>query len=151
VWSPSRAAKERIAKRRSGVGAKIGQWPLVGASVALLLIIMVSQEMVSQVHPMAIADLPFTGHAAPQPKAMREDAVKITLSRDGAVYFRNTKVLPKDLPDLIRKTVQEGAERRAYLAADARAKYGDVKAVVDLIGQAGIRDITILAEKTVPR
>lgn len=151
MWSPSRVAKERIAKRRSRVGAKIGQWPLVGTSVALLLIIMASQGMVSQVHPMVVADLPFTAHAAPRPMAVRENAIKITLTRDGMIYFRNQKTTPQELTGLIHIAVEKGTERRVYLASDARAKYGDVKAVVDLIGQAGISDITLLAEKTSPR
>ena len=96
MWSPSRTAKERIAKRRSRVGAKIGQWPLVGTSVALLLIIMVSQGMVSQVHPMVVADLPFTAHAAPRLMAVRENAIKFTLTRDGLIYFRNQKTTPRN-------------------------------------------------------
>lgn len=39
------------------------------------------------------------------------------------------------------------AEKKVYLAVDARAKYGDAAAVAGEIGKAGIREICILAYK----
>jgi len=150
VWSPSRGAKERIAKRSSGVRARVDQWPLVGASVALLLIIIVSQGTLSQVCHMAIADLPLTAYATPQPKAMRENAIKIVISRDGSVYFRNQRTDSEALRELIRKAVEDGAERKVYLTVDGRAKYGDAKVVYDAIAAGGVRDICLMAEKIDP-
>ena len=54
---------------------------------------------------------------------------------------------PKSLPFLIRSAVQEGAERKVYLAVDSRARYSDAAAVVGQIGNAGIGEICILAYK----
>jgi biopolymer transport protein ExbD len=73
--------------------------------------------------------------------------MKIYMTRDGRVYFRNTRLNVKSLPILIRGAAVEGAEKKVYLAVDARAKYGDAAAVVDEIGKAGIREICILAYK----
>ena len=64
-------------------------------------------------------DLPSGLFATAQPKALREDAMKILLTRDGRLYFRSTRVAAKSLPILIRGAVQEGAERKVYLAVDA--------------------------------
>ena len=150
MWSPSRLAKARIAKRRSRIGARVDQWPLVGTSIAVLLIIMVSQGTVAQVCHMTVADLPLSAYAASQPKATREDAIKITVSRDGAIFFRNVKIDPTQLASLIQQAVKEGAERKVYLTVDARTKYGDAKVVYDAIAAGGVRDICLMAEKIEP-
>ncbi len=99
------------------------------------------------VHGDVPVDVPSAFHATRQPKAVREDAVEISLARDGRVLFRHTRVLPKSLPILIRGAVQDGAEKKVYLAVDARAKYGDAAAVVDAIARAGINQICFLAYK----
>jgi len=122
----------------------------VGTSIALLLIVIVSQGMVSQVCHMAIADLPLTAYAAPRPKAMREDAIRITVLRDGSIFFRNAKVDPTSLPTAVQQAVKEGAERRVYLTVDARTKYLDAKVVYDAIAAGGVRDICLMAEKIDP-
>jgi len=38
----------------------------------------------------------------------------------------------------------QGGERKGYLKADARAKYGDVKAVIACIKGAGIENIGLI-------
>jgi hypothetical protein len=67
------------------------------------------------------------------PGAEREDAMQISVTRDGRIYFRNNIIMLQDLPEQIRQGVQNGAEKRIYLNADARAKYADVLAVLDQI------------------
>jgi len=99
----------------------------------------------------APVDLPQSVFAASELKALREDAMRIQVSRDGNIFFRDVKVAPEHLPDLIGKAIKEGSERRVYFSADARAKYADVKVTLNLIDQAGIRDVTILAERVAPR
>ena len=124
-------------------------WPFVGILLAILMMMMCNTPPYHY-HPFGPVDYPYSIYAAAQPKAIREDSIRISLTRDGSIFFRGTKVSAEDLPDFIRKAAQEGSERRVYLAADARARYADVKAVIDCIGQAGIRDVTVPAEKIRP-
>jgi biopolymer transport protein ExbD len=119
----------------------------VGTSIAVLLIIMVSQGMASQVHHSVVADLPLTAYAASQPKATREDAIRITVSRDGAIFFRNVKIAPAELKERIRGAMREGAERKAFLAVDGRSQYYDVETVLDQIRDSEITQICFLAER----
>jgi len=86
--------------------------------------------------------------AVAQPKAKKENAITVQVSRDGSVFFRNQKVLVQDVPQYIRDAVKEGAEPRVYLSGDARAKYRDIQRVVAKIREAGIEDIVILTEPT---
>ncbi|HXC48254.1 MAG TPA: biopolymer transporter ExbD [Candidatus Sulfotelmatobacter sp.] len=91
-------------------------------------------------------DLASAVHAKPLPGALKEDAITVVLSRDGRVYFGDTRVPTKELPGFIRKAYQNGSERKVYLRADARAKYGEVKAVLDQISAAGIQNVAFMVE-----
>lgn len=92
-------------------------------------------------------DLPTSFHATAQPKARAEDAMRVSVTRDGRVYFLNIRLRVKDLPILIRAAVGPGAEKKVYLAVDSRARYRDAAAVVEQVANAGIREICILAYK----
>lgn len=93
------------------------------------------------------ADLPQSSHSAPMPKALREDALVITIARDGSVYFRDLRVLKGNLPDMIREGLRNGAENTVYIKADARAKYGAVKAVLDQVRLSGVQNINFITEQ----
>jgi len=62
------------------------------------------------------------------------------------VYFRNYRTTAADLPQTIEKALRDGAERKVYIKADARARYSDVEGVVDAVRHAGIPDIVFLTE-----
>ena len=144
MWSPSQAAAEREAKRRPQFYSYLNLWPFVGVLLALFIMFLMGGP---PPHGDIALDVPSAFHAKAQPKARAEDAMKIYVTRDGRVYFRNYRAEPKSLPFLIRNAMQEGAERKVYLAVDARARYRDAAVVVEQISNAGITEICILAYK----
>jgi biopolymer transport protein ExbD len=91
-------------------------------------------------------DLPGANHARKLPKALREDVILISVIRDGSAYFRNTRIHPAELPGKIHEAVLNGAEKHIYLNVDARAKYGDVNAVLPYIQLSDTKEISLLAE-----
>lgn len=143
MWSPSQVAKVRIARRKSAVSADINLVGLLSVSISLLFFLMVLRPPRVGI----LADLPVAKTADLQPHAVREDAIRIMVARDGRVFFRNAPVASEELPGLIRAALQEGAEEEVYLAVDSRAKNGDVKPVIDQMRLAGIRSVVILANK----
>ena len=68
----------------------------------------------------------------------------IGIQRDGRVLFGRDPVRPSDLPPKIRESVSYGSERKVYIKADARAKYGSVAEVLDAVHAAGIEKIGFL-------
>jgi biopolymer transport protein ExbD len=52
-----------------------------------------------------------------------------------------------NLPDYIRDGVKHGAENRVYIKADARAKCGAVKEVIDDVHSSGVEMIGFLADE----
>jgi biopolymer transport protein ExbD len=145
LWSPSRVAAQRAAKRRPSFYLDLNLWPFVAVLLVLLIMFMVGGP---QTHGDIALDLPNVFHATAQPKARAEDAMKIYVMRDGRVYFRSTKVQARSLPILIRSAVGEGAEKKIYLGVDAQAQYGDAAVVVEQVSKTGIGEICILAWKS---
>lgn len=68
----------------------------------------------------------------------------VSIMRDGQDYFGSHRIAPDELPELIRNGLRGGAENRIYLSADARAKYSDVKAILDRIREAGVERVSFL-------
>jgi biopolymer transport protein ExbD len=91
------------------------------------------------------ADLPKVWHPIPLRGANREDALIVSILRDGTLYFGNDKTRPGDLPAQIRAGVGHGAEKKIYIRADARVRYRTVLEVLDAIRSTGVEKIAFLA------
>jgi biopolymer transport protein TolR len=91
--------------------------------------------------------LPQMHHAVSMPASNREDAMVIAVMRDGRVFFGTDCIEPWNLPVKIRDRVSRSAERKVYIRADARAKYGAVKDVLDGVRSSGIEKIGFLVEQ----
>ena len=71
----------------------------------------------------------------------------MSITRNGDVFFRNLMIVPEELPPLIHEALQEGSEKKVYLAVDTRSKFGTTASIIEQIQTAGIRQICFLAEK----
>ena len=131
-------------KRRSVLLSGIDVWGLFAILLVLLFILMVYVPI--PIHGISI-DRAVAVHSTPMPGATKEDAMRIFVMRDGRVYFGSHAVGTEDLPNEIREGVRNGAERRIYLAVDARAKYGDAEKVLEQIRASGIRDVSLLTQQ----
>jgi biopolymer transport protein ExbD len=149
LWSPSRIAIQRAAKRRSRYYAFLNLWPFVGVLIVLLCIFMTETRPHQHVWWFPV-DLPVAPHSVSQPHAIREDSIRISIMRDGQIYFRSSLVRPRDLSGVIRSAVKDGAENKVYLAVDSRTLYRDVNVVVNQIRLAGLSDICFIAAHRTP-
>jgi biopolymer transport protein ExbD len=70
----------------------------------------------------------------------------VGVARDGRVYFGTVRITPDEVPDKIRDGLRGGAENWVYLAVDSRARYSDVKAVLDRIREAGVERVSFLVQ-----
>lgn len=92
-------------------------------------------------------DLPRVNHPVNMGDANREDAMLVAIMRDGKVFFGNEHVTAEQLTARIWARLSRHAERKVYIRADARARYGTVSAVLDGIRSAGILRIGILVDQ----
>ncbi len=139
-----RVKKRRRAQQNATLFTQIELSGLLAVCIVLLVVFMVGP---SAPHHSLPVDLAVVSHAVPLPDARREDAIIVTIARDGRVYFRNYRTTLDDLPRAIEEAVRNGAERKLYVQADARARYSDVDAVIGAIRQAGILDLVFVTER----
>lgn len=131
-------------RRKNELLCRIDMWGFASVMLAMLFIFL---PVTTHAHRPAPVDRPNAYHCASMPGALREDAMQITVRRDGQIYFRDDRVILQDLPREIRQGLRNGAENRIYLNIDARAKYGDTVAVLDQIRLAGIERVSFLTEQ----
>jgi biopolymer transport protein TolR len=96
------------------------------------------------IHSSRPVDLARSSHAIEMPDADREDALLITVQRDGKIYFGTTHVSPEELPAMIKEGLKRGAPPEVYLKADARARYRSIAEALDGIRDSGVEKIGIL-------
>ena len=136
-----RVKNRRRARRNATRFTQIELSGLLAVCVVLLIVFLVSS---SPPHHSLPVDMAVASHAVPMPDAEKEDAITVMIARDGRVYFRNYRTTLDDLPRAIEEAVRDGSERKVYVKADARARYSDVKATIDEIRLAGIREVVFL-------
>jgi biopolymer transport protein ExbD len=95
-------------------------------------------------------DVPRSDHARWMPGAMRENALKVLVTRDGAVYLGHHAVTVGSLADGLRENLNRGSERRVYLRVDTRARYVEVEGVLDAIRDTGIQDVSVITDQRQP-
>jgi biopolymer transport protein ExbD/biopolymer transport protein TolR len=83
------------------------------------------------------------------PDADKEDAVKVSITRDSQVFLSPglERVNPDDLAPKVRDLLQNRVDKTVFLRADARAKYGKVEDVVDNLRSGGVDQLGLLADQ----
>jgi|SRR5579863_388376 len=127
---------------------RIDLWGFV--SVMLALVIMYMSRTYGPDLPRGAVDLIRTHHPTLMPSALREDSIQIKVQRNGDIYFGYLRVSLNELPDLIRDGVRNGAEKKVYISADARAKYQTVKKVLNRVRLSGVENACFLSESFEP-
>jgi biopolymer transport protein ExbD len=131
-------------RRKNELLCRIDMWGFVSIMLVLLFILL---PMTPDPHHSVTVDRPPAHHSTVMPGALREDAMQISVTRDGSVFFRNRRVLGSELASEIRAGLRKGAEKKVYLMVDARAIYGAAIPVLDQVRLAGIEKVSFLTEQ----
>ena len=134
-------------RRRNELLCRIDLWGFVSVLIVLLFMLLVYKTSYIEARG-NVVDLIAAQHSARMPSALREDAVRVNITRDGVVFFGDSRVAKSELPDLIRDSLGQGAERKVYVSADARANYTNVTAVLDEIRLSGIESVAFLTSSS---
>jgi len=129
---------------------KIDVTGFASVMVVLVVAIMFIDFTATSPHHGSSSALPKVAYPVAMPGALRENAVNITVRRDGRIYLGPDELMANQLPARLRLQFRSGAEQKAYIRADARAKYVDVKSVLDAIRTVGIEKIGFMVEKRRP-
>jgi biopolymer transport protein TolR len=143
MWAPSREMARRAAERRSPYYSAINVSAFASVAVVILFLFLTNTINFHDLGPGAV-DLPKAQFLQLEPGALREDAITVTVARDGKLFLRSTQISLEELPALVRRALKEGSERKAYLRADAKARNSDIEVAVAGIRAGGISTIAII-------
>jgi len=138
-------AKEKNKKHRmAAVNSDINVTPMVDVMLVLLIIFMVITPMLQKG---VSVELVKTDNPVQMPDADKEDAVLVAVMRDGTIFFGSDKIAPDQLTSKVKDQLANKTDKRIFIKADARAKYGDVVDVVDNVRAAGVDELGLLTEQ----
>jgi len=89
-------------------------------------------------------DQPIIHNAGAMPEADKEDAVMVTLTKEGNVYLGINQISIAALSGEIKNALPERNAQIVYIKADAHAPYSIVVRVMDSVRSAGIRRVGLL-------
>ena len=137
-----------LAKRNEGanVNSDINVTPMVDVMLVLLVIFMVITPMLQKG---ISVDMAKVNNPTPMQDADKEDALLVSVMRDGTVYFGADKLKgPVDsLTGMVKDRLTNRTDKRVYVKADARAHFGNVVQVVDAVRAAGVDDLGLLTDQ----
>ena len=135
-----------LAKRNEGskVNSDINVTPMVDVMLVLLIIFMVITPMLQKG---VSVDLAKVNNPEQMPDADKEDALIVAVMRDGKVFFGTDQIAVDQLTGKVKDRLANRVDKRVYLRADARAKYGSVVEVVDNVRAAGVDQLGLLTDQ----
>jgi len=135
-----------IAKRNEGakVNSNINVTPMVDVMLVLLIIFMVITPMLQKG---VSVDLAKVNNPEQMQDADKEDALIVAVMRDGKIFFGNDQIQPDGLTQKVKDRLANRTDKRVFVRADARAKFGSVVQVVDNVRSAGVDQLGLLTDQ----
>ena len=131
-----------------GAVSDINVTPLVDVMLVLLIIFMVITPMLQKG---VSVDLARVNNPRSMQAADKEDATVLAITRDGKIYLGSNSVALDTITGKVKDRIADKLDKTVYVKSDARAKYGDVVAVIDAIRAAGVDSLGLLTEKVQSR
>jgi biopolymer transport protein ExbD/biopolymer transport protein TolR len=129
---------------RGGIQSDINVTPMADVMLVLLIIFMVITPMLQKGVSVELAQ---TTNPIDMQEADQEDAVLVSVTRDGRFYLGPDDVRLEELPGFVVNMLSGRLDKTVYVKSDFRARYGDVVAVVDTVRAAGVDRIGLLTER----
>ena len=135
-----------IAKRDEGskVSSDINVTPMVDVMLVLLIIFMVVTPMLQKG---VSVDMAKVNNPEQMPDADKEDALLVSITRDGMVYLGSDRIDVDTLTNKVKDRLANKPDKRVYVKADMRTRFGGVVSVVDSVRAAGVDDLGVLTDQ----
>jgi biopolymer transport protein ExbD/biopolymer transport protein TolR len=92
-------------------------------------------------------DLPPTSNAVAVTDADKEDAVVVTVARDGSVYLGVDLTSTATLAEKVRNVLSNQSQKTLYIKADARVPYASLVRILDSVRTTGVQEVTLLTSQ----
>jgi biopolymer transport protein ExbD/biopolymer transport protein TolR len=134
-----------IAIRNEGakINSTINVTPMVDVMLVLLIIFMVVTPMIHGAH----VKMPQVDNSILMQDADREDALIVSVMRDGKIFFDTQAVTNEELTQKIKDRLPGVTNKTIFVRADARVHYRVVVNAVDDVRSAGGDQLGLLTER----
>jgi len=132
---------------KGGVIAAINVTPMADIMIVLLIIFMVITPMLQKGVDVRLPVATNTKERKDEPKT-----ITVAIRKDKTTYLGGTKL--ENQQDLVKEVKQrledlpEG-QKIVYLKADSELEYSEVMKVMDLVREAGVEEVALIAENRV--
>ena len=119
--------------------------PMADIMLVLLIIFMVVTPMMQKGRnvDMATADT-----AQDMKEADQDDAILLSVSRDGRIYLGNEILSLEQVVEEVAELWADTTVKTVYIKSDRRARFGDVSKLVDEVRSLGVDKLGLLTERT---
>ena len=95
--------------------------------------------------------LPYTSSAAPMADADQENALIISVTKHGELYFGITPVSAIALTENLKRTLSHATDKQLYIKADARSRFDNLAKVLVAARESGIdAPVLLTAQRALP-
>jgi len=126
------------------VSSNINVTPMVDVMLVLLIIFMVVTPLLRPGPPVEMVR---AENPVQMPDADKEDTLLVAINREGQVFLGNEKITTADVAQKIKDRLANRADKKVFVKADARSRYGVVVEVVDNVRSAGVDELGLLTEQ----
>ena len=119
--------------------------PMADIMLVLLIIFMVVTPMLQKG---VSVDMAKVSNPTDLQDADKDDAIIVAVTRDGVIYLGSTKTPKDQITALIRDRISSRINKTVFVKSDARARYGDVVALIDEVRAAGVDNLGLLTERS---
>jgi len=117
---------------------------MVDVMLVLLIIFMVVTPMLQKG---VSVDMAKVNNPEQMPDADKEDALLVSITRDGMVYLGSDRIDVDTLTNKVKDRLANKPDKRVYVKADMRTRFGGVVSVVDSVRAAGVDDLGLLTDQ----
>jgi biopolymer transport protein TolR len=119
--------------------------PMTDVMLVLLIIMMVITPLLQNKMSLALAE---TNNPVKMPDASKDNAVIVSVTRDGSIYLKAKRVDPSQLTSDIVDQMKGRLQKVVYIEGDERAKYGAILQVYSDIQAAGVEQVGLITQKS---
>jgi biopolymer transport protein TolR len=129
---------------KGGPVADINVTPMADIMIVLLIIFMVVTPMLQKG---VDVKLPLAGNS--EEKKEQPKLVEVAIREDKTIFLKSLRVEPNEFVAKVTEALEElpETERVVFLKADQNLAYEEVMKVMDMLREAGVEEIALIAER----